>query len=96
MIMLIILLIGVIIYYYNNNSLYEKFISEKISIDDIVNNPSKTQNYINSDNSTSIANVFKKNVDLDYLKQSSGLDIIKDMAVKLNNLSPFIGLVSPL
>ena len=88
MIILIILLIGVIIYYYNTNSLYEKFISENISIDDIVNNPSKTQNYINSDNRTSIADVFKKNVDLDYLKQSSGLDIIKDMAVKLNNLSP--------
>jgi len=87
MIIVIILLIGVIIYYYSNNSLYEKFISEDISIDDIINNPSKTQNFINSDNRNSI-NTFKKNIDLEYLKKHSGLDIIKDIGEKLNNLSP--------
>lgn len=65
MIVLLIILIIMILYYYCNCTYIETFEDTRVNLDDIVNNPDKTSNFIDE----KIGNVYKQNVDLDYYKK---------------------------
>lgn len=65
MIVLLVILIIIVLYYYYNDKFYETFEDNRVNLDDIVNNPDKTSNFIDK----KIGNVYKKNVDLNYYKK---------------------------
>ena len=64
MIILLIILIIIVLYCYYNNNFFETFEDTRVNLDDIVNNPDKTSNFIDE----KILNIYKKNIDLSYYK----------------------------
>lgn len=83
LIVIILLLIGVIVYCINN-TVYEKFTSDTLNLEEIIENPRKTREFIDSQDSK----VFKKNSDLDYLKKQKGDLILKNIRKAAAKLTP--------
>ena len=64
MIVFLLILAIIVLYYYCNHKFLETFEDTSVNLDDIVNDPDKTSNFIDE----KIGNVYKKNVDLNYYK----------------------------
>ena len=68
MIVFLLILAIIVLYYYCNHKFLETFEDTSVNLDDIVNDPDKTSNFIDEN----IGNVYKKNVDLNYYKNLDG------------------------
>lgn len=104
MIIILVILAVIVLYNYYNHKFLETFEDTHVNLDDIVNDPDKTSNFIDE----KIGNVYKKNVDLNYYKNLksasetghildkivsnlSKKDINKLQSVFTNEIAPILG-----